>query len=80
MGPYNGYIGALLRETGEVVGHKGVHEKVEQALLKTRSSAQRGRWATPREHITAYAEALGLTGARRDDLVQRLEREFVRNP
>ena len=80
MGSYNGYIGTLLRETGEVIGHAGVHAKVEAALLKTRSSEQTGRWSTPREHIAAYGKALGLSGARLDDLVQRLEREFVRNP
>lgn len=79
FGSYNGFIGTLLKETGDVIGHDGVHAKVEAALLKTRSSQVRDRWTTPERQIREYAEALGLTGARRDELVQRLTREFPRS-
>lgn len=72
FGSYNHHISKVLRETGNVIGHDGVHEKIEQALLKTRSSAQTGRWRTPREQIAAYVDALGLKGTKRTDLIEAL--------
>jgi len=78
FGPYNGYIGALLRETGEVHGHTGVHERVERACLQTRSSAITGRWNRPADQIHAYVDAVGGTPAQRRDLFDRLVRELPR--
>lgn len=77
--PYDNYIGALLREVGEVTGHSGVHERVEEALLKTRSSAVRVTVTTPRQHVALFVDALGLRGDRADDLVGRLLRELPRS-
>lgn len=79
FGSYNGYIGTLLKETGDVIGHDGVHAKVEAALLKTRSAKVKDRWTTAERHLKEYAEALGLTGAQRDELVRRLAREMPRS-
>ena len=79
---YDDYIERLFTHTAEVSGHEKIHERIEEALLKTRAwdGAVTNRkvnpegigWGTGTNQCEAYARALGLDPADQKKLVDRL--------
>ena len=59
---YDNYISGLLTATSAVAGHDGIHERVEQALLRTRQGKITDeKWRSGEEQVRAYVDSLALS-------------------
>lgn len=86
---YDWFITKLFDHTAELVGHEGIHQKIEGALLKMRqwtagrvdSSEIGGKgWSAGAEQVASYGRALGLDEAKVQHLVKALTTDTQFNP
>lgn len=70
---YDENVDGLLLATADVAGRERVHERVEEAVLKTRRwEGGKQKWETPQQQVRAYVDALGLTPEKAAELHSRL--------
>ncbi len=74
-GSYGRFLRRMFEAVDGVTGDVDIYARVERALLKTRQY-HRDRWATGGQQISAFVDAMGLTGTAKARLEALLERDM----